>query len=242
MADRSWSAVRAVARQLLRGYGWIFVGFWAVLITGTIVFRLALRMGINSPGSTAWQWFTVSPPKWFLFVLAIIAATVYLPSFIGHGITRRNAALGTGIVFGGAAVTFGLALVAGFAVERFLLAADGRLTAAHPAASFGSLATVALTAVLHYAAFSLAGWLVGVGFYRFGAWGGIAFVTPAMVPAAVTEAVFDGGKLGNDYNNVLRLGDLPLFAAAGASTVALAVGALAAYGIVRTLAIRKVSG
>jgi hypothetical protein len=237
----NWHPVRAVARQLLRSYGGIFVSFWLLLVGGTFFFRTTLLMGINSPGASAWRWFAVTPPKWFLFVLAIITAGVYLQVFIGHGITRRNIVLGVGVVFGIGALASGLAVVAGFGVERIVFAATDRLTEAHPTASLAGIGVIALTVVLQYAAFSLSGWLVGAGFYRFGAWGGIAFIVPALLPAALAEVVFERGTLGDGERNLLRLGDLALTGASAVSLAVTALGALAAYQVVRTVPVRKVS-
>ena len=44
--------------------------------------------------------------------------------------------------------------------------------------------------LLGYLAWPCTGWLVGVGFVRFGAWGGIAFIPVAAMPAVASELAY----------------------------------------------------
>jgi hypothetical protein len=86
-------------------------------------------------------------------------------------------------------------------------------------------------------AWACTGWLIGAGFYRFGTWGGIAFILPASIPAAVTEIAFNASPA---LRSGAEGGALAVDAAVAAA--AIAAGLLGAFLVVRTIAINTIPG
>jgi hypothetical protein len=96
--------------QLLRAFRWAFLGFWAVVLGGWVTV-VAIIDALGGVPPVMWHSFSAAAPKWFLFILAIIMATVYLPIYVAHGITRRHFAIGSALAVGVAALVSPLVLL-----------------------------------------------------------------------------------------------------------------------------------
>ena len=83
-----------VFRHLLAVYRSVYLWFWTVMALFVTAVAVATQwMGPNMTKvmtSSIWQGGGQQAPRWFLFVIGIMLATVNLPVVIAHGITRKN--------------------------------------------------------------------------------------------------------------------------------------------------------
>ena len=56
------------------------------------------------------------------------------------------------------------------------------------------------------AVFFVSGWLVGVGFYRFGVVGGLLLLLPSLIPAALSELITTRDFGGLDLDVIPEIG------------------------------------
>lgn len=232
-------ATGPVTRILVR-HGFAWMGwFWPIVAVVFLVIGFFTQRAGDLDHSV-WA-FAGSAPKWALFALGIVFATMYLPFLVAHGITRRTVAAAAAA--GGAV----LALVAagvmqlGYLVERAVFAALDRTHAIETPHLFRTPTQVHLVLAeytLVFAAFLLSGWLVGIGYYRFGGIRGTLFLPPALIPIGVVE----GAVLASDWPegildalNVVP-GNVPV--AVGASLAVLAAGFVAARALTGGVAIK----
>lgn len=125
--------------------------------------------------------FIAHPAKIFMLVCGIISVPGFLTYYVRQGVTRKAYFIGAAIV----SAVLALALAAGsgliYLAERMLFAPDIDLDRTWIAA----VAAFAFN-ILHYYVF---GWLIGAGFYRYGA-GGLLFVVLAVAFAFAAEALW----------------------------------------------------
>jgi hypothetical protein len=239
------SAVRAVVRQLrityLQAYIWFWVvvgSCWAAIATVIIIF--------GDADASVWQWFGESPSKYFLLVLGIITTSVYLPVYVGHGITRRQFALGSGIFFGLTSVAFGGLTMAGYLIELIMHAASGEFGVdgdSYPVTTVGDGLAVFARSTLIQAAFACSGGLFGATFYRYGPWIGILLVPLCAVPGFGTDFVLGGDeRMGRHLYDIVELGAAYLPASLLLGALLIALGVVFAFLVVRDVPIRKVTG
>lgn len=190
-ATASSAARAAVAAHLWATYRLPFLIFVALFALAWIV--LAVILGVNgdviaSDLTDVLRWATVPPVKYFLFTIAIIVAAVQLRIYVAFGLTRRDVVLG-GARFFAIAAPF-MALYSQLLYLAIAVVSD--LVDAPPPAGYSHVAAIwaLLLAFLGFLAWTASGGLVGLGFVRFGAWGGIAFLPVAAVPAAAAEIAY----------------------------------------------------
>ena len=138
--------------------------------------------------SEIWRWGAAPPAKYFLFTVALVIATVQLRIYVAFGVTRRDVVFGSYRFFGSAVL-----FVAAFSVVMYgVVNLVSWLLGSPPAVDMvpGNGVLAAGLAVVGFFAWVVSGWLMGVGFVRFGAWGGIAFLPVGAIPAAASELVY----------------------------------------------------
>jgi hypothetical protein len=233
-----WSAAGPVARVLLRqSFAWM-VWFWAILaLVFVAIGWLMERFGTLD--SSVWE-MSGTAPRWALFVLGILFATMHLPVLVAHGVTRRAAAVagaGAGTLLGLAAAAV---VQAGYLVERAVYIDIDRaqyLEQEHLFRTPVEAHLVLTEYALLFVAYLVSGWLVGIGYYRFGGILGTLFLVPAMVPAAGVDAVLATGWSDTILTHLnIGAGNTPV--AIVLSLVLIAGGSVAAYAVTRTAAVR----
>ena len=201
----------------------IFAGLFALAWTLLTVLFVLNRDLAAADIADIWRWGTAPPAKYFLFTIALIIASVQLRIYVAFGLTRRDVVLGSFRFFGPAVLfiaTFSLVLYGVIALVSWLL---GSPLLADPAPADGALA--AALAMVGFVAWVVSGLLIGVGFVRFGAWGGIAFSALGAIPAAASELAY------------LRFGPLAILVVA----VAVLAGGWAVPVLARGVEVRKVA-
>ena len=233
--------VRRLVRYLAPPQLRVYAAFWAILVlawvvatvivdrVGTVDFSVYLVMGQGAP-------------KVFLFVMSLIIAATGLPLYVGYGITRRHAFTAAAIILGGAGLLFavlrlGVSLVEAAAYEATGLSAG--LSGPLPVTSVTEAGWLVLTGTVVHILWAASGWIVGVGYYRFGPWLGTVLVTPASIPLVIGELAVPTERPGDGFVGLVGMSP----AAVGPVVAAVAVLAvLVGYLVVRDLTIRKVSG
>jgi hypothetical protein len=219
-----------VFKHLVTAYRMTYAWFWgimALMLAGLCVsFEIFGHYVLDSQRASIWEVAGTQAPRWFLFVMALMFATVNLPVVVAHSVTRRSYFQGT-VLFGLASSVFSATmLLLGFGVERWVYHLDGiwaELTKPYPVNTLGEAAGLWLELFVTLAASMVSGWLAGLVFYRLRLW--VALV--CMPLAAGPLVAVSSAPLG-------RVGEWELALTAAATLIAVAGG----YLLVRGVAIR----
>jgi hypothetical protein len=219
-----------VFKHLFTAYRRTYAWFWAImglLLAGlTVSFEIFGHYTVDSEQSSIWEVASTQAPRWFLFVMALMFATVNLPVLVAHGITRRTYFHGAVLFCLASAAFAATMLLLGFAVERTVYHLDGiwaELTRPYPVNTMGDAGRLWLELFLMLIASMVSGWLAGMLFYRLPMWIAIVCTPLAAGPLVAVSAA--------------PMGTAPAWelAVTVAGTL-LAIGA--AYLLVRSIAIR----
>jgi hypothetical protein len=222
-----------VLTTILRMYRPTMLWFAGFLVIG-IGIADAVVDRFAEPPFSLWMFVAGSAVKYWLGVVGVTLVAVHLRQFVAAGITRRDFIAG-GLLFGALlAVAFALLVPVGHGVEYALRGAADGVPADYPQWS----ASVAASEFGHVLpgclAYLVTGAAAGAGFYRFGAWGGLALLIPALVPVAAAE-----GLLGLGDNGEVLTRFLPYGVALAVSLLATVFGAVLYHRELRHVAIRS---
>jgi hypothetical protein len=180
---------RLVAANLIRLYRPVVLWFWATMIVCVAVGMTAVAMATD-PTFSLWLLIAGSAAKYWLGVVGATLVSLNLRQFVANGVTRHEFLAG-GAIFGLPAVAlFALVVVAGHGVEQLLLGLGGPLPADYPTTSLGTGLREFGQALPAQLAFLVSGAAITAGFYRFGAWGGLALLPVALLPVGAAETLF----------------------------------------------------
>jgi hypothetical protein len=229
------STVAPVLRTLASFGRVSLLGFTAILTGLVVVVGLATHRW-GELDHSVWV-IAGAPVTIYLFVLGIMASAMLLSPLVAHGVTRRTFAAASGVATLALAVAAGLYMVAGFLAERAAYAAVGgaaELQEPHLFDATGQLHLVFAEYSLLAAANLVAGWLIGIGYQRFGWLGGTLCVLPALLPVAAVELA-----LGVGSAELPRpAAEVPVGAGLPLATAAVALGLLAGRWLVHAVPVR----
>ncbi|MFC0530866.1 hypothetical protein [Phytohabitans kaempferiae] len=233
-----------VARAQFRAGLPMVAYYWAIMFA---VYALIMTVVLTVADTEVSIWATSggSAPKYFLLAVGVMLTTVYLPMYIGNGVTRRDFALGASICIVAVAVVYAVTMTLGFAIEYAIYSAGdlfGGLEDPYPVRSLGDGMITLVEELLVGTVYLCCGWLLGTFFYRFGALVGIALIPVSVVPAVVTETMFDSLWLGLGINEGLGLEPPALPVGVLVAVASIAVAWLVNFALVRAVSIKKVSG
>lgn len=237
MTTPSRSPVLRLIRYMIPAHVKVYAVFWTVLLLVWAA-GVAFVSAVGTIETSLVAIVNLVPPKWFLFVITILIAAVELPTYVAHGVTRRDVCLASLAMLSATAFGFGLLTLGMFGLESAtfrLIGVDG-LNGALPVSSGPDALRLVGEASLLYLLWAAWGWLVGAGYYRFGAWRGTLFLAPAGLPVLIGELAMNGDNAGSG------LASLAPGAAAALTVAATLLALLGAFVLVRDVPIRKVSG
>jgi hypothetical protein len=230
-ADRSSTPspavpVGALVRDMVRGnLPWLLV-----FVGGVAVIHTAIAAGIviwGEPGASVWggvhyilQWAALATG---------IALGAWFPVAVAHGATRGATSAAAVWVMLGAAAVLAVSVQAGLAVEWATYRVAGfayRLDGEHWFDKPGQVHLVLPEHFLLFAGFAAAGWLVYLGYYRFGSGRGTLLLPLALLPAAGTLAAVSAGRTPH-HGSPGFVGILGLPAAAALTLLMVGSGLLA---------------
>lgn len=151
--------------------------------------------------------FAFQPSKVFMLVIGIISVSGFLSFFARFGVTRKAYFYGSSL----AAATVALVLMGGVGVigslQHWLIPAPEKVSFLGENASWLlTMIVYVLNALMYY----LAGYVIGVGFYRFGKLGGMLYIVLALGVLFASEAMWDL-ELKDLLNRVVYIGHLPVW-------------------------------
>jgi hypothetical protein len=224
---------RLVAVNLLRIYRPIALWFWGVMILCVAVGMTAVTH-FTDPDFSLWLVIAGAAAKYWLGIVGVLLVSLHLRQFVANGVTRRDFLAGAAIAGLVMAVLFALAVPLGHGAEQLLMGLFGSVPEQYPTTSPGT----ALREFGHVLPASLAfvagGAAASGGFYRYGAWGGLALLPLAVLPVVAAESM-----LGVDEQGGFEVRFLPYVWAALITLALTALVALLFQREMRDVAIRR---
>lgn len=165
-----------VAKHLAYNYRWVYGIFMSIMVLMMAGLALSFEVfghyALDDQRSSVWETVGLQAPRWFLFVIGIMLATVNLPVLVAHGITRRLFARGALVFAVASSAAFSVLMLMGFVVERAVYSANGMMAAIddYPLAKVSDAGRFYVEITLAGLLFLLSGWVIGLLFYRLRVW------------------------------------------------------------------------
>jgi hypothetical protein len=224
---------RLVAVNLLRMYRPVALWFWVTMAVCGAIGMTAVALNFD-PSFSLWLVVAGSAAKWWLGVIGTLLVSVHLRQFVANGVTRHDFLAGAAAFGLLTAVLFAVAVPVGHGVEQLLLGLGGPLPQQYPGTSFEAGVRELGYVLPGAVAFLVTGMAGTAGFYRFGAWGGLALLPIAVLPVAVVESL-----LGINERGGFDVRFVPYAVALLISLGAIAAGVLLYQRELRDVAIRR---
>ncbi|RSM48533.1 hypothetical protein DMB66_46115 [Actinoplanes sp. ATCC 53533] len=186
---------RLVALNLLRIYRPVALWFWATMIFCVGIGMTVVTM-LTEPTFSLWLVIAGAAAKYWLGVVGVLLVSLHLRQFVANGVTRHDFLAGAAIAGVLVAVLFAAAVPLGHAGEQLLMSLGGPLPVGYPATSFGTALREFGHVLPAALAFLATGGAASAGFYRFGAWGGLALLPLAVLPVGAAEALLGVNEEG----------------------------------------------
>ncbi|PYZ97473.1 hypothetical protein CR205_02425 [Alteribacter lacisalsi] len=138
--------------------------------------------------------FMQHPSNIFMLICGIIIVFAYFSYFILNGLTRRDTYTAIVLSSAGIAVTITVYAVAVSVLEASLSGMVPSFSdiAAQPLFDTGSQWILpSLTLILMLVIYYIAGLMIGIGFYRYGGWGGAISIVTAIAYTGITGMLWD---------------------------------------------------
>lgn len=163
--------------------------YWYVPIVFVIYLCFALFIPEFKEHDMNFFEFFYEPTKIYMLVLGIVVYLAMFSHFAKFGVTRKD------YFFGSTLATFVLAvcLVVASAILTIIaglfepFSGDFHLSFIDPNTNWAMLA---LSLTVLFISYYVAGWLISVGFYRYGGWGGMGYILIAIVYIALTDLIW----------------------------------------------------
>ncbi len=227
------SPQRLVAVNLLRIYRPVALWFWATMIVCVGVGMTAVTL-LTDPTLSLWLVVSGAAAKYWLGVVGVLLVSLHLRQFVANGITRHDFLAGAAIAGLLVAVLFAVAVPFGHGAEQMLMGLGGPLPERYPTTSPGTALREFGHILPASVAFLVTGGAASAGFYRFGAWGGLALLPVTLLPIAAAEAL-----LGVDEHGGFDVRFVPYPAAVLITLAVTALAALLYRWELRDVAIRR---
>lgn len=231
-AEHTGPSLRTVVGALLWSNRVLLPILLAVITAGALL-RLAFdqSFGFSGDPRSVWEG-TGAILRWFLLVVAVCIPVLQLPVLVAHGVTRRRVADATAVLLPLVAVAGAAVMAVGFLVEHAVADAAGQARSVAESHLFDEPTQVHLVLAeytLVLAAWMVTGWLIGLGYYRFGLHWGTLALPAAVLPMLATEYLF-GTALGIGLDPISAAGPLGVRLAAALAVTVAGVAAARALG------------
>lgn len=205
---------------------WIAYIWLLTTIAYAIVIFSVGRWG--SVETTLWQPVASNWQRYVVFGAGVTISTTFLRMLVRNGATRRMLSVGATVTMTALAAILAMWNVAGYTVEKWIYDANGwpQGLRSDDLFAWSDLPRVALDSGLIIAAYFVSGWIVGIGYHRWGPFGGTLRLLPGLVPAVATELLVDpdfGGMQLDVVTDWLPKPGLAVTAVAGGAVLVAAV-------------------
>ena len=235
--------LRHALLSMIVGLRHMLVGYWIVMVFAFLVIGIAIQLVQGRVDQSMWDYGTQSP-KYFSMAAGIMITPGYFSLLVAQGVTRRMISVAAGIYLTGAAVATALLWVLVYQVERLLydwMDWPQTLTNPHLFTSTSQVGLVFAEFFLLILAHEVAGWLLGITFYRFGFWRGLLLIPLSLIPAAAAEFLLVAQWLA-DVLNSAGYHRPPLGVAVPSILVISVLGLYAGYLTLRPMGLKPAKG
>lgn len=217
---------------------------WVWLACAVVVLGAIGAYGVFGDGSvqeSLWQNFGAGWQRWVVLAAGFATTHTFAPMLIGNGVTRAqmsSSVLVTTVVL---AVLGGLYVTVGYVLEGVLFGANDwthHLDGGGRELGAGTIGGLGVRYALVLAVSFAAGWLMGIGFYRFGTEGGLPLVVPCALPIVAVELLLLDGTGGLGIGPMQDWSGPPLAVGVLASVAVIALTGLAGIRYNRELALQ----
>jgi hypothetical protein len=195
--------LKRVLGSMVIGLRPMIVGYWVVMTGSFLIGGLISQLIGGGLDHSIWDYGTQSP-KYFSSAIGITLTPALFTLLIAHGVTRRMFALAGSILLVGAAAATALLWVFSYQVERVVYDWAGltqSLTNPHLFTKTTQVGLIFTEFFLLIIAHEAAGWLIGISFYRFGFWKGLALLPLGLLPAVAAELLLVAQWLAEALRN-----------------------------------------
>ncbi|GAA1592114.1 hypothetical protein GCM10009789_52770 [Kribbella sancticallisti] len=235
--------LRRVLRAMVIGLRPMVGGYWLVMLLAFLGGGMIAQLVSGGTDHSMWDYGTQSP-KYFSAAIGITLTPALFALMVAHGVTRRMFAVACSIFLTGAAAATALVWVLAYQVERGIYDVAGLTQALDNPHLFTRTTQVGLIFTeffLLILAHQAAGWLIGIGFYRFGFWKGLALLPLGLVPAAAAELLLVAQWLADALESTGY--DRPPLAVAVPGVLAVsALSLYAGYLLIRPMGLKPAKG
>ncbi|TDU91157.1 hypothetical protein EV138_4758 [Kribbella voronezhensis] len=234
--------LRRVLQAMVIGLRPMILGYCLVMVVTFAIGGLITQFagGIDH---SMWDYGTQSP-KYFSSAIGITLTPALFTLMIAYGVTRRMFAVASSIMLVGAATAIALLWVVVYQVERVIYDSAGltqTLTNQHLFTSTSQVGLIFLEFFLLIVSHEVAGWVIGIGFYRFGFWKGLALLPLGLVPAAAAEFLLVAQWLAQALENT-GYHRPPLAVAVPGVLAVSALGLYYGYRLLRPMGLKPAKG
>jgi hypothetical protein len=237
------SRLRGVLRAIIVGLRQMIVGYCLVMVALFFLGGLTVQFIGGGIDHSMWDYGTQSP-KYFSAAIGITLTPAVFNLLIAHGVTRRMFAVASSIILVGAAGSIAVFWVLVYQVEHVIYAAAGltqTLANPHLFTKTSQVGLIFAEFFLLVISHEVAGWLVGIGFYRFGFWKGLALLPLGLLPAIATELLLVAQWLAQALANT-GYHRPPLAVAVPGVVAVSALGLYFGYLLIRPMGLKPAKG
>lgn len=235
--------LRRVVQAMAIGLRPMVLGYCLVMVVSFTIGGLITQFFGGGVDHSMWDYGTQSP-KYFSAAIGITLTPALFTLMIVHGVTRRMFALAGGILLVGAAAAIALLWTVVYQVEHLIYSLAGLTQALANPHLFTKTSQVGLIFTeffLLIVSHEVAGWLIGIGFYRFGFWKGLALLPLGVLPAAAAEFLLVAQWLAQALENT-GYHRPPLAVAVPGVVAVSALGLYFGYLLIRPMGLKPAKG
>lgn len=233
-----------VTRAQLRAALPMVAGYWVIMFA-VYALIITVVVAVGDTEVSIWATSGGSAPKYFLLAVGVMLTTVYLPVYVGNGVTRRDFARGVSLYILAIGAVYALIMTLGFAVEHAIYSSANLMSGLdepYPVRGVSDGLATLVAELFVGIAYLCCGWVMGGCFYRFGNWWGIGLIPITVLPAVITEVGFNSLWAGYGINKWLGIDRPPLAIGVLMAVACIAAVWLVNFALIRAIAIKKVSG
>lgn len=218
---------------------------WVWLAVGVIVSGIAVVVGAFADGEltqSIWEDAAAGWQRWLVLAAGVSTTSTFAPMLVGNGVTRARLSASVTVTMVVLAVIGSLFIAAGYLVEGVVFSLnDWSHVLGDGGQTIGGrmIAGLAARHAITLAAYFASGWLIGIGFYRFGRELAIVLILPSLVPAALVELLLIDGGASVSFGPLDGMSGPPLVVGAPTSAAVIALAALVAGRYTRHLALTE---